>query len=203
MFKSKLQHMQTMPVLPVCNLKDLHVLYHTERDTSRWLCDQNLVNPSPKFTACFTLSLTQSVRWTKFFVNAVLPPNSDVNGVAQRPVLCTYQGSCLRRSQRHGTQHFIWLASTLVDLRRYDLQELQRPVGTYEAVRKTCSLSACSIALENVVVWQGGTRSLALNSFPIHSRNLFSIQPTRTSHASSHLNFFNHDSLHTVGGAYY
>jgi hypothetical protein len=144
--------MQTMPVLPVCNLKDLHVLYHTERDTSRWLCDQNLVNPSPKFTACFTLSLTQSVRWTKFFVNAVLPPNSDVNGVAQRPVLCTYQGSCLRRSQRHGTQHFIWLASTLVDLRRYDFQELRRLVEAYDAVRKMCSSSACSIALENVVV---------------------------------------------------
>jgi hypothetical protein len=44
-----------MLVLPACNLKDLHVLYHSEPraecDTSRWLCDQ-LVNPSPKRTFC-------------------------------------------------------------------------------------------------------------------------------------------------------
>lgn len=38
-------------------------------------------------TACFTLSLTQSVRRTRFFVSAVLPFSKDVNGAAQRPVL--------------------------------------------------------------------------------------------------------------------
>jgi hypothetical protein len=155
------------------------------------------VYPSPKFTACFTLSMTQAVRRMRFFVNAVLPPDSDVNGAAQRPVFCRCQGSFGRRDRvLSSSSNQYRLLTTCQSTARVSKNTGDR--SKRMKLFRNRSSSVHSIAWENMVTgWNAfGSFQQLPRSFP--GPFLTSKYFTRF---IAHLNISNHDCLHTVEGA--
>jgi hypothetical protein len=95
--------------------------------------------------------MTQSVRRMRFFVNAVLPVDSDVNGAAQEPVFCRCQGSFGRKDRVLSSTSNLYRLLTTCQLKaRFSKNTGDRPKRM--KLFRNCSCSTHSIVLlENMV----------------------------------------------------
>jgi hypothetical protein len=101
--------MQTMSVLPVCNLKDLHVLYHSTRAGG---CVIKSCESSPKRTLqrvlTWTLEPDPIYQMDEVLCERRLASQQQLqwrcSETSSLQISVLRQGSCIRWSQEHGTQ---------------------------------------------------------------------------------------------------